>query len=618
MSTPIQNSSLSDKYCSNLSREYSIDESPESRQQTNEIPTELNQSNDLLSLTRIDTTRASTSDSEDTISVSSPVPQAPIFHAIYNSNVSTPVSTPLVGIGYINGSQSGYFDTQNEALYLSQLLGGREVIVVQNRGGGVACPLFCQTQIENSPMCRALLDIWEEFFTTHPEGSIFMQYFFGNGAIYIRASLCQTPYVNSIVLVGICPSVYPEHHRALYYRVLGDLPSRMDCQGFLRSGVVTLPYSSGSFGIFWISFRDPAFSFAILNAFMQTAGVSVVSQRMAGSPVSESMEMVPLRTSFQEMPQEEESVVGIVGYEMGGVSLVRTSSPNIFTRIHTWLHTEVTVADLEENPLPPDNILDRLTELAVIIVRISDAVSIIWFFSLVDTIWNASSIAVCMVFFGFDGVCSCFLMLTNPHSRRERFRNLRIIALFYRSLGAGMNALDLINNLRLAARPTVTPCTAALYGVTSIFGWTLLAQDILTYVFPGIRDAFYRCCFRWRSSTFEQARVQNIRERVVVLRQNQEAFYDVSSIINIVIYGIFFALVGIATTFGGLEISPSCRFDSTTNETDNIFLESNVTFTEALLSGRVYAVSQVTHMIFCFVSMVFYIGSLFRILRSNY
>lgn len=43
----------------------------------------------------------------------------PIFQTIYESTESTPISIPLIGVEYANGSQSGYYRAQNETMYLS-------------------------------------------------------------------------------------------------------------------------------------------------------------------------------------------------------------------------------------------------------------------------------------------------------------------------------------------------------------------------------------------------------------------------------------------------------------------------------------------------------------------
>nr|AAZ03730.1 hypothetical protein [Chlamydia abortus] len=59
----------------------------------------------------------------------------PIFQTTYESIESAPISTPLIGVGYTNGSQSGYYRAQNETMHLSQLLGGREVIGIYNKEG---------------------------------------------------------------------------------------------------------------------------------------------------------------------------------------------------------------------------------------------------------------------------------------------------------------------------------------------------------------------------------------------------------------------------------------------------------------------------------------------------
>ncbi|WP_080502222.1 DUF687 family protein [Chlamydia pneumoniae] len=404
-----------------------------------------------------------------------------------------------------------------------------------------------------------------------------MQYFFGNGAFYVREALRLTPHAQNIVLVGICPSLYPEHPRSFYYRVSGDIGSRFDDRGFVNSGVETLPYSSGSFGIFWISFTDPTFNFAIVNTFMRTAGINEVSRPMTQDTETSLIEMRDLSEQQEanntDSLEQEESLMGIVGHTVGGVSMTVTSSPNIFYRIQTLLGLPETLAEAEENPTFPNSTIDSLAEIMMNLVRISDAVSIFWIFPIVDTTYNGVLLAVCIGFFGINGICSTFLMLTNPRSRRDRWRNLRIMVLCYRSLGSGMNLFDLSNNVRMAARRHVTSCTVALYAMVTLFGWTVAIQDALQYGFPSVRDAFYRYCLRHRYCLTQRNEdsLQTTGTRFQVTRTHLEDQQMVASILNLSVFGLFFGFVGLMTTFGGLEISPSCRWDAANNRTVGIF-----------------------------------------------
>ncbi|WP_375793884.1 DUF687 family protein [Chlamydia sp. 12-01] len=541
----------------------------------------------------------------------------PIFEAIYESSTSSPILTPLVGVGYTNGSQSGYYGAQNETLHLSQLLGGREVVGIYNDGERQCSSFFCRrdSQEEMSQICEAILDTWESFFNTHPQGSTFIHYFFGNGAEYVQEAIRHTRHARNIVLVGICPSHYPNHPRSFYYRVAGDLFSCLDSEGFTRSGVTTLPYSSGSLGIFWVNLYDPTFNNAIVTAFMQTAGINSVSQNFSENDVPEITEISPLSDS-NAVDQDS----GIVGHSIQGVTITRSASPNIFSRIQTLINMPETVMQIEETALPPENFLDRFGEVVTNILRISDAVSILWIFPIIDTTLNGSSLAVSIIFFGIDGVCNVFLMLTNPRSRRERYRNTRIAALCFRAFGPIVNLYDVINNVRMAARPTITQCTAALYGIITFFGWTMLGRDLLEYALPRYRDALYTRCLRWFGNTVEnpeQTQVQDRRERVIIGRENLENYYRITGIVNTAVFGVFLTFLGGMATFGGLELAESCRYNSTTNTTIDIIPNDHTNFYGGFSNGRAYAISQVTHMIFSFLAMMIYVTSLIRVLRSN-
>ncbi|UMB84576.1 hypothetical protein CYD57_0895 [Chlamydia psittaci] len=537
----------------------------------------------------------------------------PIFQTICESGESTPVSTPLVGVGYTNGSQSGYYRAQNETIHLSQLLGGREVIGIYNREGIGSSFFFRRSQQGMTPICEAILDVWDGFFASHPPGSTFIHYFFGNSARYVQEAIRNTRHADNIVLVGICPSDYVEHTRSFYYRVWGDVFSCLDYRGFLRSRVVTLPYSSGSLGITWIHFTDPAFNNAIVATFMQIAGVSAVSQNLVEGNIVEITETSPLGDSN---PSDQERNIGIVGHNIQGVTVSRTASPNVFSRIQTLLGMAETVIQVEESVLPPESCLDRLGEAVINILRISDAVSIFWIFPLIDTNVNASLLAFSIVFFGIDGVCSCFLMLTSPRSRRERYRNVRILLLCYHTFSPAVNLFDLLNNIRMASRTTITECTAALYGVITLFGWTLLGRDVLEYALPELRDALCRRCLRWFGSITEDHR--HLSSRVTRIgRENINSYYRMTSVVNTAVFGVFFALVGGMATFGGLEISESCRYNATANTTIAIIPNDQTNFWGGFINGRAYAISQATHMVFSFLAMIIYIASLVRMLRTR-
>ncbi|QVE49412.1 DUF687 family protein [Chlamydia crocodili] len=540
----------------------------------------------------------------------------PIFDAVYESPTISPTPAPLVGVGYTNGSQSGYYGAQNEAMHLSQLLGGREVVGIYNDGSGRFSSFFCRRDPNNiSPVSQAILDTWDAFFASHPGGSVFIHYFFGNGAEHIQEAIQRTRHARNIVLVGICPSHYPNHPRSFYFRVPGDFFSCMDAEGFSRSGVTTLPYSSASLGFFWVHFHDPAFNNAIVNTFMLTAGVDAVATNVTSeSSVVEIGESSPLNGN------DREESFGVVGYSVQGVSITRSSSPNVFARIQTLINMPDSDVQAEEIALPPQNFLDRAAEVVTNIMRVSDAASILWIFPIVDNNLNGALLAVSILFFGIDGICSVFLMLTNPRARRERYRNMRIAALCFRAFGPVVNLYDVINNIRMAARSTITQCTVALYGLVTFFGWTMLGRDLLEYTAPGLRDVLFNRCLRWFGNNGdqnnEQTESQN-RGRVRVRRQNVDSHYRVIGIVNTTVFGIFLTFLSAMTTLGGLEVAPSCRYNATTNTTIDIIPTGNVSFIEGFSNGRAYAVSQATHMVFSFLAMMIYAMSLIRMLRSN-
>ncbi|WP_086380362.1 DUF687 family protein [Chlamydia abortus] len=536
----------------------------------------------------------------------------PIFQTTYESIESAPISTPLIGVGYTNGSQSGYYRAQNETMHLSQLLGGREVIGIYNKEGIGSSFFFRSSRQEMNPICAAILDVWNSFFASHPPGSTFIHYFFGNGARYVREAIQCTPHADNIVLVGICPSDYIPHSRSYYYRVWGDVFSCLDFRGFLGSRVVTLPYSAGSLGITWIYFTDPAFNNAIVATFMQIAGVNAVSQSLVQRDGVEITEISPLGDAN---PNDQERNSGIVGHNIQGVIVSRTASPGVFSRIQTLIGMTDTVIQVEESILPPESLLDRLGEVALNILRISDAVSIFWLIPIEEP-EDGLVLAISTVFFGIDGLCSCFLMLTSSRSRRERYRNVRILFLCYRVFFPLGNLLDLLNNIRMAARTTITECESGLYGVITLLGWTLLGRDMLEYALPGLRDALCRRCLRWFGDVTEDP--QYLSSRITRIgRENMDRYYRMTSIVSTAVYGIFFALIGGAATFGGLEISESCRYHETSNTTDEIIPNDHTTVWEGFTNGRAYAISQVTHMVFSFLATIIYIASLVRMLRTR-
>ncbi|MEF9496935.1 DUF687 family protein [Chlamydia sp. 04-14] len=543
--------------------------------------------------------------------------QVPIFEAVYESYTTSPTPAPLVGVGYTNGSQSGYYGAQNEAMHLSQLLGGREVVGIYNDGSGGFSSFFCRRDPNQmSPVSQAILDTWDAFFASHPGGSVFIHYFFGNGAEHVQEALQHTRHARNIVLVGICPSHYPNHPRSFYFRVPGDFFSCMDAEGFSRSGVTTLPYSSASLGFFWVNFYDPAFNNAIVNAFMLTAGVDSVTTNV----VSESS-VIEIGESSLSNGNDQQEGFGVVGYSVQGVSITRSSSPNVFARIQTLINMPDSDVQAEEIALPPQNFLDRSAEVVTNIMRVSDAVSIVWIFPIIDTTLNGSLLAVSILFFGIDGICSVFLMLTNPRARRERYRNMRIAALCFRAFGPIVNLYDVINNIRMAARSTTTQCTVALYGLVTFFGWTMLGRDLLEYAAPGLRDVLFNRCLRWFGNTGEDQNDEQTeshnRGRVRVRRQNVDNHYRVVGIVNTAVFGIFLTFLSAMTTLGGLEVAPSCRNSSNSSELIPIIPNDQTTFYGGFTNSRAYAISQATHMVFSFLAMMIYVMSLIRMLRSN-
>lgn len=168
----------------------------------------------------------------------------------------------------------------------------------------------------------------------------------------------------------------------------------------------------------------------------------------------------------------------------------------------------------------------------------------------------------------------------------------------------------------MASRTTITECTAALYGVITLFGWTLLGRDVLEYALPELRDALCRRCLRWFGSITEDHR--HLSSRVTRIgRENINSYYRMTSVVNTAVFGVFFALVGGMATFGGLEISESCRYNATANTTIAIIPNDQTNFWGGFINGRAYAISQATHMVFSFLAMIIYIASLVRMLRTR-
>lgn len=158
-----------------------------------------------------------------------------------------------VAVGYAAGSKSSRSEAKEEALYLSEALGGILVSGVYRKGYG------CNGS--HSEAVRRIRAIWKSFFSTRGRGT-FIQYYNHDAGEYVSEAYQSTPYQSYIILVGVNAYIAVGSPRSYLFRTRWDLEMLM--HRVLRKTYevcreTLLPVNPSAANIFSLRFIDPTF-----------------------------------------------------------------------------------------------------------------------------------------------------------------------------------------------------------------------------------------------------------------------------------------------------------------------------------------------------------------------
>lgn len=152
-----------------------------------------------------------------------------------------------LGICYLGESLSGYIETREQALQVSQICYGSQVMGLCHVEdfSNVRSPL-------GSIVVQSLLTTWDCFFDQNPD-KFLLQCFVGDACFPINQALQRTPHRDKIVLVGIDSSAPVVHSNQHLFCSLSQTKKQQ----------ITAQYQR----LFSSPTSDPAFSPILLNAF---------------------------------------------------------------------------------------------------------------------------------------------------------------------------------------------------------------------------------------------------------------------------------------------------------------------------------------------------------------
>ncbi|MEF9497446.1 DUF687 family protein [Chlamydia sp. 04-14] len=189
-----------------------------------------------------------------------------VFEAVsvFDDNIEMPAAHHI-DVTYINGSSQTLMEAQLESLYISEVR-NTAVRMLYNSGSEDWCSRLSRRPVfsRSSPLCQALLDSLQHFFS-HP-GNRHRRHtiiFYGDGGAAVQQVLDNSPYADNIFVIGIAPTVYVRGDNVRHFRVSGDVTTLFDRDGFTQTNVTTVPYSSGTEGLFFPSIRCPSYLWAL-------------------------------------------------------------------------------------------------------------------------------------------------------------------------------------------------------------------------------------------------------------------------------------------------------------------------------------------------------------------
>lgn len=202
------------------------------------------------------------------------------------SIVRLPLPTNI-GICYVSSSNTSYEQCLEDCLELSRIFQGIEIQGIHNQNRRFEC-----SHQRNATVLAALVEMWEEYFKTNSEGHL-LQYFHGDGANLVQKALKHVEAQSSsrISLVGMNPTVCPEHPMKFYCR------SKWDFRSKLTEGVLQLPLNGNANGVYSLRFIDPTFISAIIQMYLVLTNAEYAD-------IDESGVIVP------------EDILNLLGYDM--------------------------------------------------------------------------------------------------------------------------------------------------------------------------------------------------------------------------------------------------------------------------------------------------------------
>lgn len=251
----------------------------------------------------------------------------------------SPIFKKVLGVGYIGNSRSAFFENLEDALSLSQVLGG--IPVITTRQGD---------EVEQ------LLSSWSDFFASR--NTVFIQYCYGDGICFVDKALSLFSLPNKVVVVGIEPPVTISHMLTFYYCFARGIFSIRENQ----ADITRLPVHPATQGFFSLRFSDPTFFAAIQSVYLG----------LEDSPVSSP------KDSILNISPDVAAVIGIppsscCSFE--ATIIAREEEENIFCHAQRLMRT-VATAMRERDPWSAETI-HRASQAFLAAIRVTDYVFMI-------------------------------------------------------------------------------------------------------------------------------------------------------------------------------------------------------------------------------------------------
>lgn len=501
-----------------------------------------------------------------------------VFEAvsIFDPNAETPRAHEVC-VTYVNGSAQTLLEAQSESLYLSEVRGEPVRLLYNSGRGGLYSRLLRRPSVtSSSPICQALLDSLEHFFShSDNENKHHIIIFYGDGGAIVEEVLRHTPYGERVKVIGIAPTVYVTGSNAAHFRVSGDVTTLFDWSGFTRSEVTTLAYSSGAEGLFFPSVRCPSFIWAL---------------RMGQHAPS-------CELSSENTPQQASNEISLVEIGRG---------PGAFERLAELLRLGDTSAEAEFN-FSPTSRTDILLSSIFCIFRVS---GLLQEYIIVSVTYPPDVYVSYIIIFGYTvNLLRYFLLLlTNRRALRDMCRSLRIFAHGLTPLIFLITVLDNLNCVRRYGNPF--PILRAVFIVASTLSGSVIFMDVLRHCGRGLRGRIQTSILRGLTGSSQES-------RTIVRSVDGGRIGAVQAIMGVA-HGIFLSItVGILNNIV-IQI-PSTLGRNNTTDANDTGLYSNYLHNASLAwqTGDVLAVSQTISLFICLIVFIANIIVMVNLVRGN-